>query len=314
MRNFQINNNTLVKVKKKDIFLFNNEKIFTIISPDEIGLINDISKVPKYTIKECKLSNHHLRIDHHPEYIYGILSVLEVHKNKLGSVDFNFFLTSNSLVIINKNENKLLEQFVVNVTNKELIQVYEKVTPQILLLHLINEIIEKNEYYIDKIEENLEELEEKILNNAKKEYSKEIISKRRLIMQLRHRTEFFPFLVKTLFDDEYNLFNENQLKMINIIDYKATKMVENAILLREYASQVREAFEAERDIKTNDLMKIFTIVTSVFLPLTLIAGWYGMNFTNMPEITWKYGYPCVIILSIIVIISLLIFFKKKKLV
>lgn len=313
MQSFQIKDNTLIKIESKNISLFNNDNNFSIISPNELELINDINKVSNYTLKECQLNSHNLRIDHHPEYIYGILSVLDVNNNKLDSVNFNFFLTNNSLIIVNKNENNLLDEFVAKATNEEFIQIYETVTPQILFLHLINDIIDTNEFYIDKIEENLEILEENILDNAKKEYSKEIASKRKLILQFKNIIESFPYLTKTLSENEYNLFNKKQLKTIHRLDYKATKMVDNVTLLRDYVSQVRETFAAERDMKTNELMKIFTVVTSIFLPLTLIVGWYGMNFSTMPELTWKYGYTYVITLSLIVIISLIIFFKKKKL-
>ena len=60
-------------------------------------------------------------------------------------------------------------------------------------------------------------------------------------------------------------------------------------------------------------MKVFTVVTSIFLPLSLIAGWYGMNFRFMPELSWRFGYPLVFILSAAVVIICLCYFKKKKL-
>ena len=59
-------------------------------------------------------------------------------------------------------------------------------------------------------------------------------------------------------------------------------------------------------------MKYFTLMTSLFLPLTLIVGWYGMNFTSMPEISWKYGYFYVIILSLLSSVVCIWWFKKKK--
>ena len=54
------------------------------------------------------------------------------------------------------------------------------------------------------------------------------------------------------------------------------------------------------------------MVTTIFLPLTLIAGWYGMNFPGMPEFEWKYGYPAVIVISILIIVLEILYFKKKK--
>ena len=81
-------------------------------------------------------------------------------------------------------------------------------------------------------------------------------------------------------------------------------------MLREYAMQVQDVYQSEIGIRQNNVMKVLTIVTTVFLPLTLIAGWYGMNFQNMPEL--KEGYPGVIALSVIVVIVCIIFFKRKK--
>ena len=58
-------------------------------------------------------------------------------------------------------------------------------------------------------------------------------------------------------------------------------------------------------------MKILTIVTTIFLLLSLVAGWYGMNFVNMPELTWTYGYPAVIAVSVLVVLICLWIMKKK---
>lgn len=58
---------------------------------------------------------------------------------------------------------------------------------------------------------------------------------------------------------------------------------------------MREAYQSQLEIQQNDLMKVFTVVTTVFLPLNLITGWYGMNFGDMPELSWHYGYGSIIV-------------------
>ena len=63
----------------------------------------------------------------------------------------------------------------------------------------------------------------------------------------------------------------------------------------------------------NNTMKLLTVITTIFLPLTLIAGWYGMNFTNMPELQWRYGYLGVIIFSVVIVSFCIIAFKKRRL-
>jgi magnesium transporter len=62
----------------------------------------------------------------------------------------------------------------------------------------------------------------------------------------------------------------------------------------------------------NQVMKTLTIVATIFIPLTFIAGIYGMNFVNMPELEWKFGYLAVWIVMVLVLLGMLIFFKVKK--
>ena len=62
----------------------------------------------------------------------------------------------------------------------------------------------------------------------------------------------------------------------------------------------------------NQIMSWLTVVTTIFLPLSLLVGWYGMNFSNMPELRWKYGYAGMILLSVVIVAVEIWFFKKKK--
>ena len=94
--------------------------------------------------------------------------------------------------------------------------------------------------------------------------------------------------------------------------YRRTeRRFQNVLNLRESVTQVRESYEAEVDISLNTTMKIFTVVTTIFLPLTLIVGWYGMNF-DMPEYDWEKGYLFVSIISVLFLLAGILFFRKKK--
>ena len=81
--------------------------------------------------------------------------------------------------------------------------------------------------------------------------------------------------------------------------------------LREYAMQVSGEYQSQVDIAQNRVMQLLTIVTTIFLPLSLIVGWYGMNF-DMPELSWEYGYPVVIVLAVVIVAVLIRYFKRKK--
>ena len=83
-------------------------------------------------------------------------------------------------------------------------------------------------------------------------------------------------------------------------------------MLREDLLQLRELFQALQDARQNRVMGLLTVVTTLFLPLTLLTGWYGMNFTRMPELQWRYGYLALIVVAGVLVILEVLFFKKKK--
>ena len=82
--------------------------------------------------------------------------------------------------------------------------------------------------------------------------------------------------------------------------------------LADHTAQIRDLNQAQIDIRQNRIMTILTVVTSIFMPLTLITGWYGMNFVHMPELQSPIAYPIIIALSVIIFFGCLIFFKIKK--
>jgi magnesium transporter len=84
-----------------------------------------------------------------------------------------------------------------------------------------------------------------------------------------------------------------------------------SMIITDYVTQVREAYQSAVDIDLNRIMKVFTVITAIFLPLTLIVGWYGMNL-QMPEYAWPYAYPAVIAVSVCVAGLCVAYFKKHK--
>ncbi len=80
---------------------------------------------------------------------------------------------------------------------------------------------------------------------------------------------------------------------------------------REITADIRDNYLSLNSHQTNNVMKVLTIMTSIFAPLTFIAGIFGMNFQNMPELSWEYGYPLSLLLMVVIGLSMLIWFKKK---
>ncbi|MDR0897513.1 MAG: hypothetical protein LBN04_06615 [Oscillospiraceae bacterium] len=134
--------------------------------------------------------------------------------------------------------------------------------------------------------------------------------RKRLLKQKR----YFESLIDTLAEVKKNtdgMLNKAQLRALGIIAARADRQFHSVLNLRDYVTQVREAYQAQMDISLNRTMRLFTVLTAIFLPLTLLVGWYGMNL-RMPEVDSPYAYPVVIGLSAVVIVAEVIYFKKKK--
>ncbi len=166
--------------------------------------------------------------------------------------------------------------------------------------------------YLENIETKITDIEDSALKNTKQNYLGKIIAFRKELLSLKRYYEQLDLILDNLSANDNNLLSSEGERYMTIISGRVHRYHNYVLNLRDYVTQMREAYQAQIDIEQNQVMKIFTVVTAVFLPLTLIAGWYGMNFKYMPELYWEYGYLFVIILSVLVCVSMLWYFKKKK--
>jgi magnesium transporter len=123
--------------------------------------------------------------------------------------------------------------------------------------------------------------------------------------------EQLAIVIDRLVENENEAIAPDGLNRLIALNRRIHYLKQSVTDLRELVTQVREAYQARIDIEQNQIMKVFTVITAVFLPLTLIVGWYGMNF-NIPEFGWRFGYLYVIILSVVVCVICVCIIKKKK--
>ena len=131
-------------------------------------------------------------------------------------------------------------------------------------------------------------------------------------MKLHHYYVQLAGICGDLSDNTDNLFDTKTKLAFKKLIRKVSLLSQEAQQIWEYTSQIRDVYQQRLDVHQNSIMKVLTIVTTIFMPLTLITGWYGMNFQGMPELSWKYGYPAVIGVSVLFVILSLWLCKKKK--
>lgn len=159
----------------------------------------------------------------------------------------------------------------------------------------------------------INELEEIVLNNeADKSFNLTLLNMKKELLHLKSFYEQLIDISDTLTENKNELFDENDLTAFSRFSERAKRLKENADILRDSVVHLWDSYQAYLDMKLNESMKVFTMMTTIFFPLTVIVGWYGMNFKYMPELSASWGYPFVIVFSICVIAALIIWFKIKK--
>ena len=154
------------------------------------------------------------------------------------------------------------------------------------------------------------ELEDDVSENDLDEVTTEIAQLRKELLILREYYDELKDFGKQLEENENQFFSGKNLEYFGIIHDRADRLMGRTMYLLDYIAQVRETYQGKVAEQQNANMQFLTIISTIFFPLTLITGWYGMNFQNMPELTR--GYPFVIVLSLVVIAIILIIFKKRK--
>lgn len=176
----------------------------------------------------------------------------------------------------------------------------------------LEQLLVRDLHHLEELEDRLSQLEDGVLAGDMEGFNAALSPLRKQALGWLRYYNQLDGVACELESNEIGLFSAEEQQMFHMLEKRLARLRDEAQLLREYCLQVRELFQAELDIRQNRIMKILTIVTTVFLPLSLVAGWYGMNFTGMPELSWAYGYPAVIVGSVAIVLLTLWIMKKKK--
>lgn len=183
-------------------------------------------------------------------------------------------------------------------------------TREQFIYNFISQFMCRDLEQLGQYERLLMAMEEKIISGKENEVQNEIVPIRRELLTLRGYYDELMDLGKELEENENRFFARKRLRYFGTIADRADRLMGKTSYLLDYAQQIREAYQAQVAAQQNKNMQFLTVLSTIFFPLTLITGWFGMNFRNMPGL--ENGYPGVIILSLCVITLCIVLFKRKK--
>ena len=180
------------------------------------------------------------------------------------------------------------------------------------LYDFLEQIVDNDLSLMEHYEVELNRIEDTILETQGQGDLVRVNEIRSDIRELLIHYEQIIDMTQELEENENGFFSEENLRYIHLFMNLMARRHDSAVSLRDYTMQVRDLYNVQLEVRQNRIMTLLTVVTTIFMPLTLVAGWYGMNFSYMPELEWRLGYPIVIIVSIAIVVFCLILFKKKK--
>ncbi len=283
------------------------------LSIKELEAYDDILHIPErvYTAlsEEFRLIQNTLMV--REKYTFGIINLINID-DIFGERDqIGIYIEKNRFVIIDiKDKDASIKRAFDFAVNSE----FESTSPGRFINNFLKNLISSHVAIYEVLRKEVEEIDNEVLQDTYKEDTIHKISElNHVLLELYGNYEQLVDFCEMLVENDNDVLNEADIKYFKFIENRVNRYSSNIQLLREYTAQVRESYQAQMDISLNKVMKIFTVVATIFLPLTLLVGWYGMNFTNMPELTWEHGYKYVIVFSILITSACLYYFKKKNL-
>ena len=177
---------------------------------------------------------------------------------------------------------------------------------------LIDAIVDNYFVVIENAADRIEDLQEAVIGNAESETLQAIHLLKREMIFLRKNLWPLREVVSNLEKCESRLLKKSIRPYLRDVYEHTIQVIDNVETLRDGLSGVLDIYMTTVSNRMNEVMKVLTIIATIFIPLTFIVGVYGMNFEVMPELKWKYGYAAVWCTMIAIGIGMLVFFKRKK--
>lgn len=187
----------------------------------------------------------------------------------------------------------------------------DALTAERMLCVLLDELTQRDDRMLSGIEQEIASLEDGFMQAGHDRYVRDISGLRRTLLVLKRYYEQLCALMDALEGNVNEIFTPLALRELTIVSNRVDRLYKNVLTLRDYITQVRESYQAQVDISLNQTMRLFTVLTAIFSPLTLITGWYGMNL-NMPETGWRFLYPAVAAASVLISALSIWVFKRRK--
>ena len=308
---FQLSENEMLPVEAEKI----NPDILTVgyLTVDELIEHSARFGFDENTVSACKNANALFRsgVEVHDDYTFTELRILNENGKEKSDDYIALFIKRNLMLVVDIWDSD-------GSTKEKCLAAVKKYSPKTvscekILAAFLDSLFAGDYKVLGAIDLDLAEQEEKLFEKkSDKDFNLHLLRTKKLLTKRHSYYSQLLDIAEAVCENSNGIFAETNLNYVDNAAKRLARLREDTAGLKNTVEHLQDAYSSCIDSDTNHTMKVLTVLASIFSPLTIIVGWYGMNFQNMPELTWKYGYVYVIVLSITTVLIFALIGKWKK--
>ena len=288
---------------------------FNITGFSDTSLIGEIGEkfgLHPLMLEDILNSDHLPNVEDMDDCLFITLKVisLKLNANELDVHHASFVVGKHYLLSFSETDNQLFQPVIERLENNKGKARMNKA--DYLSYLLIDKIVDNYYLVLDHLEEHMDKIEAKLLNDPSPRLAGEIMTQKKLLIMLRKSVNPFRDEVRKITREESTFITQNTLRYLNDVYDHLNQIVQTIDNFREMISDMMDLLMANNANRMNSIITTLTMISSIFIPLTFIVGIYGMNFEYFPEIKWHYGYPLIMLIMLMIGVGMYIYMRRKR--
>lgn len=276
---------------------------------EQIGQIFDLHPL---TLENIMNTDQRPKIEYFTNYIYIALKMIywDETEQETAIEHISLILTNHTVISFQEREGDIFDPIRKRLKNK---QGQIRISGADYLIYaLLDLIVDQYFVVLEKLGDKTESIEDDLINQPDPANLSIVHHNKRNLIFLRNSVWPLREVISKLEKDESKLIQKSTKLFLRDIYDHTIQIIETVEALRDMLSGLLDIYLSSVSNKMNEVMKVLTIIATFFIPLTFIAGIYGMNFEYMPELSWKWGYPIILSIMFLIGLGMYFFFKKKN--
>jgi len=286
--------------------------IFGIHDTDIIKSVGEIFNIHPLVLEDVLNTSHRPKIEEFENYLYIVLRMLDIEKEtgRIDTEQVSIICMDNIVLTLQEKQGDVFDPIRKRIKEKRL-RIRKKGTDY-LTYALIDAVVDNYFHILEDFGEKIENLEDALLKDPSRKSLDDIYILKHTLIFLKKAVAPNREMLDSMINEEYDLISSDLHPYLRDVYDHVLHILEAVDNFREILIGMVDTYNTIIGNRMNEVMKVLTIIATIFIPLTFIAGIYGMNFSYIPELNWKFGYFAVWGVMLVVAFIMIIYFKRKK--